>query len=72
MPYIANAYRVTFHKAPQHDEPFRWHIKAELVTAMTEDVAIRLARAALELDDTWKLRVVEDLGKWNQCKELML
>jgi hypothetical protein len=71
MAHLANAYRVVFHRAPQHDEPFRWHIRGELVTAFSEDVAIRLARRSLDLDDSWRLRVVEDLGKWNQCKELM-
>ena len=71
MALMANAYRVIFHKAPAPNEPFRWSIKGELVTAMTEDVAVRLARRSLELDDTWLVRSVEDLGKWNQCKELM-
>lgn len=71
MAQMANAYRVIFHKAPQPGAPFKWSIKGELVTAMTQDVAIRLARRSLELDDTWLVRTVEDLGKWNKCKELM-
>ena len=71
MALMANAYRVIFHKAPEPGEHFRWSIKGELVTAMSEDIAIRIARRALELDESWLLRSIEDLGKWNKCRELM-
>jgi len=71
MALMANDYRVVFHKAPAPGAPFKWEIKGELVTAMSEDVAIRLARRALELDDTWLVRSIEDLGKWNRVQELM-
>ena len=71
MARMANAYRVIFRKAPQPGASFKWEIKGQLVTAMTQDIAVRLARITLELDDTWLVRTVEDLGKWNKCKELM-
>lgn len=71
MAHLANAYRIMFHKAPAPGEPFRWAIKGELVTAFSEDVAVRLARRALELDEAWLVRSIEDLGKWNQVRELM-
>ncbi len=71
MAHMANDYRVVFHKAPAPGTPFKWEIKGELVSAFSEEVAVRLARRALELDDTWLVRQVEDLGKWNTVKEQM-
>ena len=71
MARLANDYRIVFHQPPQPGTPFKWEIKGELVSAFSEEVAVRLARRALELDDTWLVRSVEDLGKWNRVQELM-
>lgn len=71
MAHLANDYRIVFHKPPEPGAPYRWEIKGELVSAFSEEVAVRLARRALELDHTWLVRSVEDLGKWNRVQELM-
>jgi hypothetical protein len=71
MAHLANDYRIVFHKPPAPGAPFKWEIRGEIVSAFSEEVAVRLARRALELDEEWLVRSIEDLGKWNQIKELM-
>lgn len=65
MARMANVYRVSF----QQDN--NAEVRQQLVTSMTQGVGERLARMVLELDDSWTITSVEDLGKWNKCKELM-
>jgi hypothetical protein len=71
MAHMANDYRIVFHKPPAPGAPFKWEIRGEIVSAFSEEVAVRLARRALALGDEWLVRSVEDLGKWNQVQELM-
>jgi hypothetical protein len=71
MAHMANDYRIVFHKPPAPGAPFKWEIRGEIVSAFSEEVAVRLARRALELGDEWLVRSVEDLGKWDQVQALM-
>lgn len=71
MAHMAHNYRVIFHKPPLSGTPSSWAVKAELVTAFSQEVAERLARQALALDHEWQVRKIEDLGKWNKVQELM-
>ena len=71
MAHMASDYRIVFHKKPAPGAPFKWEIRGEIVSAFSEEVAVRLARRALELDDAWLVRSIEDLGKWNRVTELM-
>ena len=67
MPHMAHVFDVRFHQAPQPGQPFKWHISDNIqVEAMTEANAVRLARRALGLDDTWLVRKVLDHGAWNK------
>lgn len=67
MPHMARVFDIRFHQAPQPGQPFKWHISDNVeIFAMSEATAVRLARRALGLDDTWHVRKVLDHGPWNK------
>ncbi len=67
MPKMANIYTITYHKQPAPGEPYKWSITEPIeISAMTQDVAERLGRRVLKLDDTWLVRECLNAGAWNK------